>query len=29
MLGFGTWADSGEGYLRALVEMAKETFGTG
>ncbi|MGE0221915.1 MAG: hypothetical protein AB7F35_01385 [Acetobacteraceae bacterium] len=29
MLGFGTWADSGEGYLRALIEMAKETFGTG
>jgi len=29
MLGFGTWADGGEGYLRALVEMAKETFGTG
>jgi hypothetical protein len=29
MLGFGTWAESGDGYLRALVEMAKETFGTG
>jgi hypothetical protein len=29
MLGFGTWADSGEGYLRALIEMAKETYGTG
>jgi len=29
MLGFGTWADSGEGYLRALIEMAKETAGTG
>ncbi len=28
-VGFGTWADSGEGYLRALVEMAKETLGTG
>ena len=28
MLGFGTWADSGEGYLRALLEMAKETMGT-
>src|SRR3954447_3898449 len=28
MLGFGTWAENGEGYLRALVEMAKETFGT-
>jgi hypothetical protein len=29
MVGFGQWADSGEGYLRALVEMAKETLGTG
>ncbi len=29
MLGFGVWADSGEGYIRALIEMAKETLGTG
>ena len=29
MLGFGRWADSGEGYVRALIEMAKETIGTG
>ncbi len=28
-LGFGTWADSGESYLRALIDMARETFGTG
>jgi hypothetical protein len=28
-LGFGTWADTGEGYLRVLVEMAKETYGAG
>ena len=29
MLGFGTWADDGAGYLRVLLEMARETFGTG
>ena len=29
MFGFGTWEDSGESYLRVLVEMAKETLGTG
>jgi hypothetical protein len=28
-IGFGRWADNGEGYLRALIEMAKETLGTG
>ena len=29
MFGFGVWAGSGEGYLRALIEMAKETTGIG
>jgi hypothetical protein len=29
MFGFGRWAESGEGYIRALLEMAKETLGTG
>lgn len=28
-LGFGTWAEDGEGYLRALLEMARETAGLG
>lgn len=28
-LGFGTWAEDGEGYLRALIEMARETAGLG
>jgi len=28
-LGFGTWADDGQGYLRALIEMARETAGLG
>lgn len=28
-LGFGTWAESGEAYLRALIDMARETSGTG
>ena len=28
-IGFGRWAEDGEGYLRALIEMAKETLGTG
>lgn len=28
-LGFGTWADDGAGYLRALLEMARETAGMG
>jgi hypothetical protein len=27
MLGFGTWADSGEAYLKALIGMAQETLG--
>ena len=26
-LGFGTWADDGAGYLRQLIEMAKESSG--
>ena len=28
-LGFGTWAEDGAGYLRALIEMARETAGMG
>ena len=28
-LGFGTWAEDGEGYLRAMLEMARETAGLG
>ncbi len=28
-LGFGTWAEDGDGYLRALIEMARETAGLG
>lgn len=28
-LGFGTWADDGETYLRVLLEMARETAGLG
>jgi hypothetical protein len=28
-LGFGVWAEDGEGYLRALIEMARETAGMG
>ncbi len=28
-MGFGTWAESGDAYLRALIDMARETFGTG
>lgn len=27
MLGFGTWAATGEAYLKALIEMAQETLG--
>jgi hypothetical protein len=26
-LGFGVWAEDGEAYLRALIEMAKEVAG--
>ena len=28
-LGFGTWAEDGPGYLRVLIEMARETAGMG
>jgi len=28
-IGFGTWAETGEAYLRALIDMARETSGTG
>lgn len=28
-LGFGTWADDGQSYLRALVDLARETAGMG
>ena len=28
-IGFGRWAESGDDYLRALIGMAQETFGTG
>lgn len=26
-LGFGTWADTGESYLRVLIELARESAG--
>lgn len=28
-LGFGTWAEDGKSYLRILIDMARDTFGTG
>lgn len=28
-IGHGTWAETGNDYLRALLELARETFGTG
>ena len=29
MIGFGEWAGSGDEYLRALIRLARETFGVG
>jgi hypothetical protein len=29
MIGFGEWAATGDDYLRALIGMARETFGMG
>ena len=28
-IGFGTWAETGDDYLRALLELARETSGIG
>ena len=29
MIGFGEWAETGDDYLRALIGLAQETFGSG
>jgi hypothetical protein len=29
MIAFGEWAETGDDYLRALIGLAQETFGTG
>jgi hypothetical protein len=29
MIGFGEWAETGDDYLRALIGLARETFGMG